>query len=273
MDKNYWVTALGLAFFGVVFFFAGVLWDGYDIILVMMALGSSGVYASWVSAFATVAIAILTVVLAKETWALRKAQNKQVDSLRKETLRPQVSVTLEPSPISSAFMMVVVRNRGRGVAKDISFVMRNEQGELIDAAVNDVVDALMKINIFSKGIRAFGIEQEFKSFLFSFRELSSSVYDEVVFIEIDYFDVEGTQYADVVTIDLSEFKGLRTIGGGDPLYTLADEVKKLRTRIEKVTSGNYVRLNVNTFSSLDRDQEKMEERRVLEEYEAEHAKN
>lgn len=80
-------------------FFAGVLWDGYDIILAMMALGSSGVYASWVSAFATVAIAILTVVLAKETWALRKAQNKQVDSLRKETLRPQVSVTLEPRRI------------------------------------------------------------------------------------------------------------------------------------------------------------------------------
>ena len=39
---------------------------------------------SWVSALATVAIAVLTFILAKETWYLREAQIEQGNSLRKE---------------------------------------------------------------------------------------------------------------------------------------------------------------------------------------------
>ena len=76
---------------------------------------------SWVAALATVAIAVLTFILAKETWYLREAQIEQVNSLRKENIRPAVSVTLKNSDIAFNLMMVNLSNLGKGIARNVSF--------------------------------------------------------------------------------------------------------------------------------------------------------
>ncbi|WP_373823823.1 hypothetical protein, partial [Neisseria dentiae] len=55
---------------------------------------------SWVSAVATVAIAILTFILAKETWHLREAQISQLEELKRENFRPNIGFQLEPNPVS-----------------------------------------------------------------------------------------------------------------------------------------------------------------------------
>ena len=51
---------------------------------------STDTLSSWISAFATVAIAMLTFILAKETWYLRLAQIQQIGELRKEAIRPNL---------------------------------------------------------------------------------------------------------------------------------------------------------------------------------------
>ena len=76
---------------------------------------------SWVAALATVAIAVLTFILAKETWYLREAQIEQVNSLRKENIRPAVSVTLKNSDIAFNLMMVNLSNLGKRYCQKCQF--------------------------------------------------------------------------------------------------------------------------------------------------------
>jgi hypothetical protein len=76
--------------------------------------GSGGMAAdslsSWLSAIATVAIAVLTFVLAKETWYLREAQIQQLLELRRENIRPNIGVQLESSRAGLNFVNVKINS-------------------------------------------------------------------------------------------------------------------------------------------------------------------
>ena len=67
---------------------------------------STDTLSSWITAFATVAIAVLTFVLAKETWYLRLAQLRQMEDLRIESIRPSLEFYLLSAPASFQFMNV-----------------------------------------------------------------------------------------------------------------------------------------------------------------------
>lgn len=208
---------------------------------------------SWVSAVATVAIAVLTFILAKETWYLREAQIEQVNNLRKENIRPNVSVTLQPSNISLNFMMVDVSNLGKGIARNISFKFIDRNGNRVVKNDNVIVDTFLNLHIFSDGIHSLGIRQKIESFLFNFLELNNDDFLTHFFtIEVSYSDVEGNIYTSELTIDFAEFKGITEIGGGDPLHKMAGDLEKLRKVIEQMTTSSK-KLNVNTYTAKDRD--------------------
>lgn len=208
---------------------------------------------SWVSAVATVAIAVLTFILAKETWYLREAQIEQVNNLRKENIRPNVSVTLQPSNISLNLMMVDVSNLGKGIARNISFKFIDRNGNRVVKNDNVIVDTFLNLHIFSDGIHSLGIRQKIESFLFNFLELNNDDFLTHFFtIEVSYSDVEGNIYTSELTIDFAEFKGITEIGGGDPLHKMAGDLEKLRKVIEQMTTSSK-KLNVNTYTAKDRD--------------------
>lgn len=208
---------------------------------------------SWVSAIATVAIAVLTFILAKETWYLREAQIEQVNNLRKENIRPNVSVTLQPSNISLHLMMVDVSNLGKGIARNISFKFVDRNGNVIAKNDNVIVDTFLNLHIFSDGIHSLGIRQKVESFLFNFLELNNDDFLTHFFtIEVSYSDVEGNIYTNELTIDFAEFKGITEIGGGDPLHKMAGDLEKLRKVIEQMTTSSK-KLNVNTYTAKVRD--------------------
>ena len=219
---------------------------------------------SWISALATAAIAILTFVLAKETWYLREAQIEQVNELRKENIRPNVSTKLTNSKIAFNFMNIEVHNQGKGIAKDVQFKFLDKENNEIKVNDNPAVDYLLKIHIFSSGIHSLGIGQKIESFVFNYSDLGAKLIDksakEIFFnIKIIFKDVEGNIYENILTIDFQELDGISTIGGSDPLHKLSGDIEKLRKLFENVTRTTHTRFNVNAYTSNDRKHDRIKD--------------
>jgi hypothetical protein len=225
---------------------------------------------SWVAALATLAIAILTFVLAKETWYLREAQIEQVNELRRESIRPDVSMRLKNNPSAFQFMDVEIINLGKGIARNIKFKFFNSEDIEILKFENPVVDEFLKLHVLSQGIHSLGIGQRVESFLFSFIELPKKLESENIFspyfrVEITYEDVEGTRYKNELVMDFEEFRGISEVGGGDPLHKIADDIRKLREQFGRLYSSSSRRLSIDTFNSEDRENErKAIEKRIKE---------
>ncbi|MEQ5802548.1 hypothetical protein [Halomonas sp. H10-9-1] len=228
---------------------------------------------SWISAIATVTIAVLTFVLAKETWYLREAQIEQVNELRVQSIRPNVSVKFFSSRIAFNLMMLEISNLGKGIARNVRFKFYDKSGNEIKATENAIVDEFLKLHVMSEGLHSLGINQKFESFLFSFYEVKEKIDGDDIFspyfkISTSYEDVEGNSYSDELVIDFKEFDDVSEIGGGDPLHKMSGDIKKLREQIEGMTRSSSKRLHVNTYSSLDRRQESEERQRWLDERKA-----
>lgn len=227
---------------------------------------------SWVSALATVAIAVLTFILAKETWYLRLAQNEQIAEIRRDSIRPTVYFSLQKNRAAFNFIDVVIKNCGKGTAYEIKFDFLDKNMHPIVSGDNVVVDALNDINMFKVGISALGVGQEKKSFLFSFFDLIGEIGEEATFstffqVRVFFKDSMGNSYEEVTSFDFSEYKGISSVGKDSPLHDMADEIEKIRKEFESWTSGfSSGRIHVNTYSSNDREDERLEAIRKREEY-------
>lgn len=224
---------------------------------------------SWVTALATVAIATLTFILAKETWYLREAQIEQINSNRIESIRPDISVKLMHNQASFNLIDVEVSNLGKGIARNINFKFMNKSGNEIIYGEDAIVDQFLNLHIFSNGISSLGITQKISSYLFSFFELKGKLGIDDIFtpyltIVASYSDIEGNEYFNELIINFAEFKGISEIGGS-PLHSVAKDLEKLRKLVEKMSNGSSTRLNINSYDSKDRDLARKENEEMLAE--------
>lgn len=257
-EKPFWVVLalVGLLIFPVIFIAGLVVGINVDGNLNL----STDTLSSWISAFATVAIAVLTFILARETWYLRLAQIRQIDELRKESIRPNVEFHLLPSPASFQFQNIHIENNGKGVARNISFVFSGENGAQLTSKEQSVIEKFLSLNILRSGMAALSSGKQRTSFIFSFidifNRLGNEAFDIKINVLIAYFDSEGREYFSESIIDFSEFKGISEIGGGDPTYNLYKETEKIRKIFESAQGGmSSKRINVNSYSSRDREEE------------------
>jgi uncharacterized membrane protein YidH (DUF202 family) len=213
---------------------------------------------SWLSAIATVAIAILTFILAKETWYLREAQIRQLEELKRENIRPNICFQLESSPAGFSLINVKISNLGKGIAKKILIKFLDRNGNELQEATDVVVKHFRELAIFRQGIQTMGIGQEITSFVFSFHdlkdELKSGIFTPYFIVDISFEDIAENAYKNSFTIDFSEFQGKSQIGGNS-LYQISDELKLIREVLQRATSHNQGRLSVDMFSSQDRKDE------------------
>lgn len=224
---------------------------------------------SWVSAIATVAIAILTFVLAKETWYLREAQILQVAELKRENIRPNVSVQLERSHVGINFHNVKISNLGKGIARKIAFNFFDRAGNPVNDDRDVIVNKLRKLAIFRQGIESMGIGQTFSSFVINFielhKELNGEIFRGYLSILVSFEDVEGNPYTNTFAIDFAQFEGISELGGGDALYQLATETKKIQEHLGRVARHSNRRIAVDVFNTADRQAEEEETRAWLNE--------
>ncbi len=127
---------------------------------------SSDSMSSWVAALATVSIAVLTFVLAKETWSLRKSQTEQLNQLRLESIRPNIVVNIQPSAGDPRMLDVVIQNLGKDTAHNVVFAFKNSDGTDANIENNHLVNSFRNFSIFKSGLSSLGIGQVIKSYFF-----------------------------------------------------------------------------------------------------------
>lgn len=214
---------------------------------------------SWVNALATVAITVLTFILAKETWYLREAQVQQLAELKRENIRPNVSVQLEPSRVGMNFIDVKVANLGKGIARKVTITFLDQQGNTVGAGSDPVVEKFRKLSIFRRGIESMGIGQVISSFVFSFfdlgDELKGEIFKPILRMVVRFEDIEGQQYSTEYVVDFAQYEGISQLGGGDPTHQMAEELKKLREAFARLRLSDG-KLAVNVFDADDRTAER-----------------
>jgi hypothetical protein len=245
----YWVLLAG--FISPTLFIAGV------------AVGSSAKIPSesaWVyisaiiSAIATFIIALLTIVLAVETWRLRRTQDEQIDTNRKENIKPHVEIFLESSVVGFQFIIFKVENIGRGLARNVQFKIEHSEKEFSDSE-KDIITTLEKLSFFRNSLSTLGVNGTKKSFLFSFTDMydkyDAGFYETKLSFRISFEDMEGNSYSTYSIIDLSEFKGITEIGKGNPAYRTSIELEKIRKTLDSLIKSNK-RIKVDSYSQKDR---------------------
>ena len=212
---------------------------------------------TWVAALATVCIAILTIILARETWALRRIQLEQIDQIRKDSIKPSIDLYLKSAPAAYQFMDIHVVNGGSGVAENIKFTFTNQCAEAQDV-YDHLHEKIKNLVILSKGISSLGVGEKRTSHLFSFIDLNRKFEDRmfncIVQIDIQFQDIEGKNYTSRSHFNFTEYKGLREVGGGEPLYDISSTLKNLQKDIGHFASG-FKKLKAEIYTSADREKE------------------
>ncbi|AGS40139.1 hypothetical protein CYCME_1824 [Cycloclasticus zancles 78-ME] len=221
---------------------------------------SSDTLSAWVSALATVCIAILTIFLAKETWALRQVQLSQIEQIRKDSIKPNVDIYLKSSHAGFNFMDVYIINNGFGVAQNIkfNFANKNSQAEDVFQELNKKYE---KLSMLANGISSLGAGDKRSSFIFSFIELHASFGDRALEyqseVDIRYQDNEGKDYVSRAYFNFSEYKGITELGDGDPLRKISRILEKIQKDIGHFSSG-FKKLKADIYTSDDREREREE---------------
>ena len=220
---------------------------------------------SWVTAIATVTIAVLTIILAKETWSLRQIQLNQIEQIRKDAIRPSVNFILKSNPASIRFIDVHIINNGNGSAHNIKFKFSGYNNKDIEI-YKFLESEFMKLNIFKNGILSLSKGEKRNSHVFDFNTLNSKFGDktfETIFtVEIKYEDIEGQEFTAKSNFDFSEYIGINELGK-EPINDIASTLKNLNKNIEKLASATSSnRIEINTYNAEDREKRAKE----MEEY-------
>ncbi len=222
---------------------------------------------SWVSAIATAVIAVLTIVLAKETWALRKLQLEQIEQIRKDAIKPSIAIVLKDSPVGISFTNVHVVNNGSGPAQNIQFSFSNLNHDAQDV-FDYVQEQIDEIAFLSSGVSSLAPGQERMSFLLSFIDLNSKFPEGHSFnfhcsVQISYEDLEGSEFESSTTFRFGELRGVSQLGT-DPDKKIADAVDKIQKDLRKVMTG-FNRIRTDVYTSSDRERERQERAELIAE--------
>lgn len=226
--------------------------------------------ASWVSAIATVVIAALTIVLAKETWALRKIQLSQIEQIRKDSIKPNVALLFKSSPVSMNLFNVEILNNGPGTALDITFSFANETPENEDI-FEFLCQRIKDIAMINDGISSLNPIEKRSSYIFNFIDLNKLFKDRtlslIVRVTINYSDTENKPFTITSFLNFNEYKGITEVGGGDPLYKISKSLDSLQKDVKSLVQGSK-KIKTDIYTSEDRTEErdKWEQLRANEEH-------
>jgi len=200
-------------------------------------------FSSIITALATAVLGWVTWVLARETKVLSRAASQ-----------PHVVVTFEPNPWGSMYVDLLVSNTGNAVAYDVDIQYSPDLPSSSEFRLNLPVP-FQKINLLRTG-------HVLKSSLSPYGDLQGKTYS----VTISWSRLPGKLERETLTYNLSvaEFEASMYLGARNPEVQVASEIKKIREGWQRIADGGG-RLEVNVYSSRDRDEEERERREWLEE--------
>lgn len=218
----------------------------------LVALGNDTLSA-WVAAIATVVIALLTIFLAIETWKLRSVQVTQIEQIRKDSIKPSVSLYLKSSPVSFNIIDIHITNDGAGTAQNIKFKFTNKSKEAQEV-YDHLQEQFSKLVILSDGISSLGAGEKRTSFLFSFFEISEifgdKLFEYFAEIDIEFQDIEGKTYTSKAHFKFMEYKGISNFEE-DPVHKISSSLEKIQKVITNFSNGSK-KLKTDIYTNDDR---------------------
>ncbi|WP_311945598.1 hypothetical protein [Halomonas piscis] len=217
-----------------VIFYISIISSGIVIILFLVLAKSRATeslieYTSIVSASATVAIAILTLVLAIETWRMRNQQYSQIQKDKVNSVRPLVVVELAEGRVIND-RMIVIKNLGRGIAFDVNFEIAGEGR--CHHVEDKIINYISEHGFIKRGMRNLGIHQIVESHAFLFNELGEDLFEACINIHVIFKDIYGNQYDNRFSFDMSEYENTNRLGG-KPENERNDHLKQISKTLSK----------------------------------------
>lgn len=195
---------------------------------------------TWIASIATVVIALLTIVLALETHAMRSLQQTQIDKIRGDSIRPNLDLHLGFSPAAFNFADLVLRNSGLGMARDVRITFVHVDGRGSEEHANGIITQLRKPSFTANGVSTLGPNRELSSFVISFLELAEDanepVMDVCIEAHIECLDEDREVHNYVSIIDMAEFRGISELGGR-PAYDTVKQLKRIGDTFESLAKG------------------------------------
>lgn len=192
-------------------------------------------YSAIATSGATVAIAILTMVLAIETWSMRNQQQRQIQQEVINSVRPLVVTELIEGRVINDRTMVI-KNLGKGIAFNVSFEISGEG--VSPEAEEKIIDRISSHGFVKKGIKNLGIGQVIDSHVFLFPEIGTGVLEAVFNIQVEFEDIYGNKYENKFVFDMSEYENTNRLGG-KPENERNDHLKE----IAKILKGELSKMN------------------------------
>lgn len=204
----------------------------------------------WVTGAATIVTAFATGVLAWVTWLLWKATNRMAAA----TSDPFVVATLEPNRWSFIHLDLVVENTGNGPAFDVKVAFTPPLTRERDGG--GPVPALDRVAV----LRPRQVLRDYLSKGGDFLEKSYRVS-----VSWKTSPTSKVRVANDYELDIKHYDRFIQLGGNDPLFQLAQEMKKLREAVEPVMGGQRkAKLDIYTEADRVADAEAHERRWALE---------
>jgi hypothetical protein len=208
------------------------------------AAGAALDWAGWTTAIGTVALVAATAALAWLTWLLARA-----------TSRPSLIATIETNGWAFQFVDLHLVNEGNASAFDIQVefdpaLPAKEEGMTVGSFSNVSVLRAGQHLTTNLGRNTVVIDKVFQVTI-SWRARPNAKRESMTY-----------------TLDMSFLRGITQLGGGDPTYTLAQEIKKIREQWEGVAAGRK-RISTDTYTSADRNDEEQERERWIQEMQGE----
>lgn len=197
-------------------------------------------------AISTGVYAYLTIILVGETRKMRNAQTE-----------PCVDITYKLRP---EWVDIAIKNIGLGSAHDIKFdIMPLTKDEITICLIKE----LKERGFLSSGLNYLSPGQEISSFFTSTNLKFKEKMKSQILIRASYKNAIGKNYSDEYMMNLSELEGIIKIGQPPPLYKIAKDIEVIKDEIKHLTSG-FKRLNIDIYTSEDRQKEKTELKKRLE---------
>jgi len=203
-----------------------------------------------VVAASTVAYAVLTWRLTKETIAMREAQTD-----------PHIAVSVEPHAGFINLIEMVIENHGPGPARNVTFQL---DGDFI--VDKESGTRLSETHLFRYGISYLSPRQHVRFFMGSLVEHQELLDAEPMHVRVRCEDSAGKLRTNDCYLDVRYLKGLSQLGRPD-LCKIAEAAEKLASEVNRLASGSH-QLHVVTQTKLDKVQEEQALRREWEEQRA-----
>ena len=210
---------------------------------------NSGIIFPAIVAISTIIYVVATIFLVKETRKMRIAQTE-----------PYIDITYNPRKEWLKLIDIAIKNIGLGPARYIKF-------DIIpltkDEVTIELIKELKEKHFLSSGLDYLSPGQEISSFFTNTDTAFKEKMTSRILIKASYENAIGKKYSNKYTINLSEMEGIIKIGLPPPLYKIAKDIEVIKDEIKHLTSG-FKRLNIDIYTSEDRQKEKTELKKRLE---------